>query len=68
MDEKENVLGLVKRSKYNSRSLLFALLVFACSTYLINEKKIESDTYGQIVMWTMIMYGGKRFSDNMRGG
>ena len=63
--DKEKFLALVE--KYNSRSLLFALFVFCAAFYLVDEKKISGDNFAQITMWTMIMYGGKRLSDNIGG-
>lgn len=54
-------------TKYNSRSLIFALLVFISSFYLVDHSKITGDNYAEIVMWTMIMYGAKRTSDNLLG-
>ena len=53
--------------KYNSRSLLFALLVFVASTILVYKDKIDSADYGTIVMATMMMYGAKRATDNFGG-
>jgi len=53
-------------SKWQSRSLFFALLIFGTATYLINKDKISGDNYAQIVMWSAIMYGGKRTAENFR--
>ena len=54
--------------KWKSRSLAFALFVFISSSYLVHEAKIDSETYGTIVMWTMIGYGAKRTSENLNAG
>lgn len=52
-------------NKWKSRSLFFALLVFITASYFLDDGKLSSSDYSEIVMWTMIMYGAKRSSDNL---